>query len=273
MYRRSNTQRRFNSFRSRGFGARRGPRLRYPKETVRWETSDFFFDSGTGVTFPSGSAAESKQYFHIASPSISLGGANNTGGIGQLLPDIARSINIGGIVFDYGLEVTGTIQPGDAADGDQGRHGFWEHWALISDRMVTEITEPTNIFPNSVNNWSPFTSGFPVSVLSGTTPQDEVNDVNRPTRIHWTRTYYRNFGARIILASDQPFEGALYVPNEQLLAPRRAPVNKRLRLVLPDGFGLFLVNSTRNNSAFEGNTGDRRIYRWVRGTVYYRVKF
>jgi len=66
-------------------------------------------------------------------------------------------------------------------------------------------------------------------------------------------------------------EGTLYVPDDQLLAPRYPTVNRRLRLVLDDNQGLFLCFAVRAGSQF-GPPQTHQYRAWCSGGLYWRYK-
>lgn len=259
-------------FKRRGFkrpsprfsGRRTGVKLRYATEPRRWETADFFFNQT--VDLPETGSTTIVNYFHIASIQNSFGSVDTTN---VKLQDMVRQMQIGGVVFDYGMEHEGQMQsPEDEPFADMAQFTFWEYWALVYDRLAS-TTDAAGI-PNSIQSWEPFLSGFPIS----TTPADETDDANRPTRILWSKARYRNIGAKPFQPAAQGGfpAGTLWIPNEQLLAPRGSRLNRRLKVILDDSHGLFLVCAARTSAEFTAFSESLPMRRWAQGQLYYRTK-
>lgn len=244
----------FRSFRRRGSG------LRLAKAPQRWSTADFFIDSVASL--PAGSAAESLTFFHVAAQTQIM--QSQTFGLAVAMGAVVRKLHIGGIVFDYGFELEGDAGGGGATMADGC---FWHTWGLCTDRLLTISGNPSQATPASIQNWSPWTSDFPVAAVGGSTPTDESGELNRVQRILWHKTHYRQIRPRRIF---DDVEGVLYVPQEQLLAPRNATVNRRLRLTLDNLSGLFFYVGTRNSPTGNLQSEERVTRRWVQGQLYYR---
>jgi len=259
--RRSNFKRR--SF-SRGSPSRRG-RLHNVTAPKRWEVAAF--NVGGVISPPAGAGGLTLSMFHLASIGISLQQETGIEPINTLLGSMARKMLIGGIVFDWGVEIDGPIMSVDDADAREGR--LATHVELCVDELVTPGVGDT--FPNAIQGYEPFTSGFPTSIFqpAQTTPPASSRDDLRPLRTLWTKRELRYMTSRAAVPADVN----LTVPNEQHLAPRHHTVNKRLRIVLDDSQGLFWTVATANLLGFNVDTANRPIFAWCFGQLYYRVQF
>lgn len=256
---------RSNSFTRRGtssrFRSRGRARLKNARSPGVYEASDFFIEFVTQL--PSGSASETLVYFNLASIDLSLLGGSSAVGtpVGSVLSAMVRKLQVGGVVFDYGVEFQNQL---DGADTSNTDYAYFMH-GLLYDRLESGALSSGQ--PASVAGWSPFQSAFPIAALTATTPSIETSDNQHPTRLLWNKTRYRSVAARTIVNSNAEL---LYVPNEQLLAPREATVNRRFRVLLDDEQGLFLSLATRNSPDFAGGTTPRGYRAWWRGTLYWR---
>jgi len=242
------------------FSRFRRPGLKMAKAPQRYNAADFF--QAITTDHPSGSLSQQLTYIHLASLTQSYQTVGETSSI--MLQSSLKSIDIGGLVFDWGIEFPAT--GGDGADGTLSAFenmAAWYYVGLCYDRMNFDTTAG-GFLPGSVQGWQPFFSDFPV------TPNPAgVNEwqAQRPTRVLWSKSMYMNFGAPIIV---NPSSGDLHVPQFQHLAPRYGTVNKRCRVRLDENFGLFLFVATLNEGNF--STDLLTLFRtvWFKGTLYWK---
>lgn len=256
----ASSRRRFGSSRFRG----RRP-LRRIVQTARWEVGRIFFDSQ--VTMPAGSGASQLLYLHLASIASSLSGSAAGGGpeqrVGTVLAGMQRSLEIGGVVLDYDSVNRGDV-PGNFLAGE----ATWDTSCfLIVDRQSGGGPASVPV-PISVSTWDPFLSSFPTALLLPTTPNDQSEPSQAPTRILWQKNWTTDIRPKVIT---NDIEGDLYVPQNQRLA-RAYPstLNRRLRLRLDESQGLYFVFATRNSPNNALGTSQRALSQRLWGTIYYR---
>lgn len=258
------------TFKRRSGGRRRsfGPRIRAAKEPGRYETTDFFIQSF--LTVPSGSEAETMRAFPLAAIANALNQDPNTGTqqVGVILGNMTRAIELGGIVMDYGLDHLGDIN--SELTRTQGL--FTHKTGLCLDDIDTENGDVAMI-PNFLNNWSPWTSGFPTAPLftSIPTPTAVTKDQNRPMRMLWSKTE-----ANLDVTPRQIFNdeaGVLYVPDGQAVSTRHGTLNRRLRVLVNDHQGLYLYFATRNSASFQAGAGVSDFRFWAQGQLYWKWRF
>lgn len=239
------------------FGARRGS-THLVTRTKRWESSALFIDQIS--TVPGASGTETLQYFHLASIALSLGNAASgaEARVGQTLAQMQRSIEIGGVVYDWGFYWRSELS-NQASRPDASFNCFH---ALLSDRLINDGGNNT---PASIGSWAPWTPGFPMSILSSSTPPEATDPNNAPTRIHFQKCFWSSNASRRFT----PAEDLLYVPDDQHLNQNFGTVNRRLKLRLDDEQGLFAVLGVRNGPE---NTIASQFNFWLHGKIYYRFR-
>lgn len=245
-----------SSFRSRG-------RTHVVTKPRRWSIAQInsvqtFQQTATSLGF-------SLRMVHIASIAQSLSQFSSTSSeqrVGGVLSALERKLEIGGIVFDWGIIPTGPIQPGatpEQASVDMATY-------LVTDRVVDD-TITGQPHPASIVSWQPFFASFPMAALQSSTPTLESRESNQPTRIHWQRHDHLELGARSFVGS----ESVLYVPNEQKVRVYRGVVNRRLRLRLDDGQGLYFALGLQNPVDIGPMVAlNYNMQWWFRGSLYYR---
>jgi len=206
------------------------------------------------------------EYFHLASIATSL--ASGTGGdaesrTGAVLAGMNRSLEIGGVVFDY---IHSHI--GDAEGGQLVNELSYD---VMMGLAVDRITKDSGgvPFPASVGTFAPFFASFPQSLYATTGPIDTTEPADAPTRILWERNLFIDYRPQEI---DNDTEGVLYVPQNQRLAVGAALVNRRLKLRLDESQGLYFIHATRNSSVFSGGAQGRDYRFALRGKIYYRFR-
>lgn len=255
--------RRFSRSRSRFRRSpmRRGRGLRPSKALQRWQAADFFVSSA--VAHPAGSGTMQIQMFQLAAQSQLITATTNT--------DIAfqstvHSVQIGGLVYDWGVEFVGGAGDGGGGDTtDLDDMAAWYNVGLCYDRMFFD-TLGGAFFPAAISSWEPFASDFPINIASLSSAQLEAQ---RPTRVLHNKSFFRDFGAPIIVNQG---ESTLHVPQYQHLAPRFGTFNRRLRLRLDQDHGLFFYVATLNTGGFSVDAAARDRVIWFRGTLYYRIE-
>lgn len=214
---------------------------------------------------PAGGNGELLRFIHLASVGLGMEFAQDDA-IATVMGSMTRSIDIGGIVLDYGLAL------GDPLDADAVNplnNDFLEHWEILTDR-ISSNTSTGNPEPDAVSSWSPFSVQWPVQTLNAATdfPNDSTEQYRFPVRTHWQKTHYRTLAP---LTMDTPNENTLYFSPETPTLPRNSTLNRRLKLRLDDQQGLFLCLATRNSPTFDAGSNFRTLRYWCRGTLYYRV--
>jgi len=254
------TFKRRSTFRRR----RSGPRL-HRGTSPRWEVSDFFIHSL--FTLPGGSASEQLVFFNIASISQVLQEpppGTELAGVNTALGNILNKMLLGGIVFDWGWKQRGPL----AADTQQRDNYIHYNTGLVIDKLASDAGSGDS-FPNAVQLWSPWSTGFPSVAVAPNTPNPSTAEVNRPLRTLWNKTDRMSLGPTTVQDDEA---GVLYVPNQQELAPRYPTVNKRLKLVLDENQGLYLYRATRNSPTFAlSDSSPADLEFWARGTLYWRL--
>jgi len=246
-------------------GRRPGGRYRDPQRTKGLDVSTFFIEDG--VSIPNTPDDFQSIYTHIASLPLSLesaglGSAGPEQRVGQVLSSGWRSMVVSGLAFDWGIEQ-------QSMDGDNGATigEFWWCFQVISDRVVIDVGTGVPI-PASLSHYNPFRNTWPTAILSTTSPGVDTDEARFPTRIHFSHTELFNGNANRI---DNTQESVLYYPNGQKVAQRQSTFNRRLRVRLDEGHGLFFAWSfLTGRDFFDVNTTDLR--RWARGQLYYRVR-
>lgn len=237
--------------------------------TRRWEIGQFFIDDF--LTLPAGSGSQTLEFFHLASITASLtthGAAMDPEErVGNVLANMQRRLEIGGLVFDWGWHMNAGIE-GDESSTNMNHGDVHCSTYLLTDRLAIDPTT-LDAFPVAVEAWDPFANMFPTAFLGTATPVIDSGQQLMPTRIHWHKSHMMKL---------QPFqvvgqvEGALYVPNGQQLERQFSTVNKRLRLSLSDEQGLYFACATRNAPSFTIDTNQRSLHRWFKGHLFYRFR-
>jgi len=259
---RRSTPSRSSRFRSSSFRFRRGA-LKNARSPGRYNSADMF--QAIVTDHPTGSATEQLTMIHLASISQSYQTVGET--TSRQLNSSLKSVDIGGVVFDWGVEFPAT--GGDGADGTLSAFENMQTWyyvGLCYDRMGFD-TGAGGFLPQCVQGWRPFFSDFPISpTTSGVQDQEAA----RPTRVLWSKTMFHNFGAPVIV---NPSAGDLHVPQYQHIAPRYGTINKRCRVRLNQDFGLFFFVATLNEGGF--STDLLTLFRtiWLKGTLYWKPSF
>jgi len=242
----------FNS-RSRFAGSRTG--IRNAKPPQRYIPADFF--AAIVTDHPTGSATMQLNMIHLASVAISYWGAAQESAVDR------KAIEVGGIVFDYGVEFPST--GGDAGGGiltDLENMSTFYNVGLCYDRLVSDTTTGESV-PVCINTWEPFVSDFPINTV---TPNFAQASFMRPTRVLWNKTHYVNFATGPILN----FDDDVVVPQNQPVRTRNGTVNRRLRLRLDADHGLFLHVATLNEGNFAVDPAVLFRTVWFKGTLYWR---
>lgn len=243
-------RRRFNnrSRRPRRFG----PKLHNVTRPGRWSVGNFYFsnsidtDESGGAQTVMTTLAQMSHFGNTTPPSF------------LAVPEMARSLEIGGIVFHFTCMAFGP----DAVEANPATlPEYWfSHNRLL---LVTDRVDDGNVPTTILAPW--FESTLPTVPIANLDNASENTDF--PTRIHWQegRTFQHGFATQ--LATGRPLAQA---PVSNWTGTR----SKRLKLRLTDEQGLYFVQTARTDTNIVG--GDPVIlYRYfsVFGTIYYRVKF
>jgi len=239
------------------FRPRASPRRTQP--TRVWEMGQFFFE--TLDELPDGGEGQDEitiRYVRLAA-TRTIG--DPATGQGVALISAARSLDIGGVVYDWAVRPAQGIDAG--ATPGEGR--MFVHTGLLVDRMDGDA------LPTSVASWNPFLTSTPVASVSNAASTPGGNTLNNdfPNRILFCQTFELQFGAQQIL---NPQAGELYVPDGQLVDTRRGTVSKRLRLRLDDQVGLYMFIAYAPGDLFATGVIPFADW-WARGNIYYRYNF
>lgn len=242
-------RRSFSRFRPRATSNRaQAPRV--------WEVGQYFFETQEELDMGGELADLVIRYVRIAS-TRTIGDFST--GQGQALQSAARSIDVGGVVFDWGVYNDSGYDA--AASPVEGRM-YCMH-ALVADKIDGAG------LPGSVATYNPFITSTPVSSVGVATPSGLAAEITRPNRILWQQTFELQYSPTQIIG---PTAGELYVPDGQQVGTRRTTLNKRLRLRLDDDVGLFHVFAYKQSALFATSFVPFAT-EWVRGNIYYRFNF
>jgi len=249
---------------SRFRSIRRGRPLRKIVQTARWEVARMSIDAQR--TLVEGANSETVEYFHLASIATSfasLAGGSPEARTGAVFAGLNRSLEIGGLVFDYLHDHTGDVSGTFLAN----ELSYDVHMSLLVDRITKDGAGTP--FPASVGTYAPFFATFPSALYNTVGPIDTTEPADMPTRILWERNLFVDFRPKEL---NNDVEGVLYVPQNQRLARSEAVVNRRLKLRLDETQGLYLCHAVRNSNAF-GGSGAELDYRFrLLGKLYYRFR-
>jgi len=243
--------------RGRSFSSRRrfgGARLRTPKDSGRWESGDFHLIFEIEPSQPNNF---DNLYVHVASNRFSIGG-DNTESFPRAMANMARKLEIGGIVFDWGIEKQNNrfLIP---EEGNE-RSALWWQTTVLTDRLDAAGN------PASLSNSAPLISTTPVTLSTNTT-SDQAEQL-RPTRIHWRRTEYVD-NTVTNLSGD---ENGVAFPGGIRIRDQRRTESLRLKLRLDDDQGLFFRLSTRTSGFFPPDSPNKYWW-WANGIIFYRIRF
>jgi len=246
----SSSKRRFARPRSRSRS-----RLREPSQQGRWEKGNFFLQQ---ILSPDDPDQELNTYQHLASIKFSVGGDDAQAGsnITRTLANFTRHIEIGGMVFDWGIHPMNTIY--GAAEGDIP--AFWLKQEIMTDRL-DEVGQPDSLGQSRFLNTTPI-------VLANNNGQNN-QELLQPTRVHWRRTELidANYVEQLPSDVDVVPTGA----QQRLVRDQRRTENLRLNIKLPDELALWFAVSFVT-SAFWPATIPFDFEWWAEGSIWYRVR-
>jgi len=175
-------------------------------------------------------------------------------GVGRTMSNLVRSMEIGGIVFDYGfvLSPTNSESPG----GQPWPCVFQSQFILASDRLQTDGT------PAAIDvGW--FTNTTPITIATATSNEDE--DQQFPTRVHYRRSHLFDLGV-------QPgFDAAGDLRTGHTTYRSGGHASLRLRLRLSDEQVLAIHVPTILHRV-DGLTSLTVLF-FATGSLYYRARF
>lgn len=248
MYRRKSS-RWATSYRSRSYGARRGPLTRVATRPRIWNRANFFFEGSIAV--PNNSDTSTNLAVLLARIQNLQDSATAAG---RAANDQVRWLEIGGIVFDYGLRREALYDVGTGAG-----LGTSQHYCLATDRF--DSAGNPNTLP--IVQWQ--RSQPPVANAPAVSAGAENQDF--PTKIHWRKFERTPHYAVTVNAG----EGELVAPEGQYLVTRNPTLNKRLRLRLDPAQGLFFSFSVITGPAYAAG-GTLGWTAWIQGQLFYRVR-
>lgn len=251
MFRRRTSSRWGSNFRSRGFGARRGPLTRVATRPKIWNRANFYFDNAVNVPNTSDSCTNSAV---LLARHLNLAEISNVGfGYSNQL----RWLEVGGVVFDYGFRRESGYDATLGASAQQVTQGV----TLATDRLDTTGAPVTA----ATVQWQRVQE--PVGQVSSTgVPASTAQNVDYPTKIHWRKWERKPHYAVTVNAGEQ-----LVAPEGQYLDARNATINKRLRLRLPPEHGLFLIFSVVTGPSYAAG-GTLAWSFWAQGQIYWRTR-
>jgi len=201
-------------------------------------------------------------YVHLASNRFSVGGDNSNPGM-LTMANMARQMEIGGIVFDWGFEKRRQLLF-PPQDPDTVTAGVFAETTVLTDRFDMAGN------PASLSNNAPLVSTTPVTLSTvgggGNPPELEM-----PTRVHWRRTEYVNASPVVYDTTFLDFNQATAIPSVLRVRDQRRTESLRLRLRLLDEQGLFFRIALRSTADFPESSAE--FLWWAAGAIYYRVRF
>lgn len=234
---------------SRRFGVRRGPSSRVPTRPKFWNRANWFVDTAVTVANTSDTCTNVAVLLARASNLADIGAS-----AGRSYADQMRAVEVGGVVFDWGLRRETLYDVGTGAS-----LGVTQGVTLASDRL--DITgAPVAAATVQWHRPQP-----PVATATNVSANAENQDF--PTKIHW-----RKFERKPHYAVTVNDINDLQAPEGQYLDFRNATVNKRLKVRLDPQVGLFLIFSVITGPSYAAG-GALNWSVWAQGQLYYRVRF
>lgn len=241
------------SFRRFSRPRRRGAGLRNSTRPLRWSVGNFRFENNIQVNtatpdFNVVTVIAAMQNFGTSSPAGFLA-----------VPQMARSLEIGGIVFHFTVTPYGT----DDLNADPATLPEWyftdNRLLLCSDRVDDSGTPASILTP-----WGEST----LPTVSITSLDNLSEDEDFPTRIHWQEGRSFQHGFSTLLATGRPLAQAP-------VAFWHGTRSKRLKLRLTDESILTFHQFVHlgNTAPIPGDDVFVNVSFRVQGTLYYRVRF
>lgn len=263
MFKRRTTR---GSFRSRRFSGRRGS-THIVTRPRKWEMATMF--ARTEFNPPNLGQTSQQIYIHLASIADSLANFTSPSDeqrFGTVLSSMQRAIEVGGVVYDWGYQIMSAFDGDILIAGAPPASKMYCAHHLITDRYAVSSGI---VVPASLGSWNPFDVMWPMQILGTSSPVQQRNQVELPTRIHFQKTFDVSFGGRPV-SNDEG--NILYIPDSQALRQNFGTVNRKLRLRLSDEQGLFAHWSLQTDPAWEFGTVTPTIVFWLRGQLYYRYR-
>lgn len=161
---------------------------------------------------------------------------------GVALSQLARAVEVAGVVFNWEC-----VQTGDVVEGALAYGRCYMAW-------VTDRRGSGGVPQASLNNWDPFQTEYPVAVA--TSAAISATNSDRPVRILHSETFLQPIGEFNALS------GYSYQPT-------RRRTRLRLKTRVDDDTGLYLAFAYSNPAIAGGETVSFR----CQGQLYYRVVF
>lgn len=245
MFRRRTTSRRTYSF-----GRRFRPRARPPTRPKQWNRSNFFVNSDLSVANTSDTCVNSAV---LLARHLNLGELSSPG---RGYTDQIRSLDIGGVVLDYGMRRDAIYDATASATALTGFTGY----TLATDRL-DNTGAPVAAATTQWHRPQP-----PVAQISSTVPGATAENVDFPTKIHWRRWEKKPHYA----VGVNETEGNLVAPEGQYLDARYPTLNKRLKTRLFAEHGLFFIFSFVTGPSWAAG-GTLTYQFWLQGQIYWRL--
>jgi len=181
---------------------------------------------------------------------------------GRVQTNQIRTLEIGGIVFDWQLEANAVPALEEESGADTRYAGLLSSLLLCTDRLTME-GDPTAI------DVAWFTSTTSTPVASSTEQIDE--DQRFPTRVHWRTSRFFDCGSRLPVNS----LGPEMQPTGGRVVLAQGSKNLRLRLALSDEQALVFHWATTIPTGFLTETSyagvDSTLF--LNGSLYYRTRY
>lgn len=254
----------YRKSRSRASFKRSGSRfsrshLRTVQPTQRWQRANFFIEQNT---LHDAVGAWQNVVFSMAQIAGKVG--DETVPTGRALTQIARTMEVGGIVFDW--RMTGfPDRVATAESNDTFEECRLEQQLLLCTDRLTNDSLPS---PVAINvNW--FTNTTPIVPAQSTQTDDQ--DTSFPTRVHW-RKHVTQDDTTVVYPAGAT--GRLEEQRQSFpVVLSSGSKNLRLRLRLRDTETLVFHWATQL-SAYNSLFNDAYYARLViAGSLYYRVRF
>jgi len=236
---------------------RRRPFLRQPTEPKRWEVGRVEFDQNVVLT-----EEDNSQVIFAPLALIFDRVGDATTAQGRTLNNMARRIEVGGVVLDYAVHwsIDDTGSSGNIAPpGVMLFNAAEAKFILATDRLF-EDGAPAALAPQFFNSTTPVT-------LASTSSLDE-GDMTYPMRIHhedtffWRAQQFKTNAPAVIPAW----------PQISMVSKTQGRVNRRLKLSLSDDqvLGCYLAAVWYDTTADYTSVNAQFV---VSGKIYYRIRW
>lgn len=256
MYRKSRTR---GSYKPSGRRFSRS-RLRTVQPTQRWSRANFFVQQETLHT-------EQNSYQNVVLVLAQLDGhiGDPTVPTGRTLNSLARTLDIGGIVFDWRMTAVPDINAGAETGASFAELRMEQQLLLCTDRL----DDQTLVGPVAIDvNW--FTNTSPIVAAQSNQPDDQ--DSKFPTRVHW-RTYRCSDDSERIAVNTTATAEPQHFRSSGAVVLAQGSKNLRLRVRLRDTDCLVFHWATIASSLNDALVNAYYPRCTIAGSLYYRVSF